>query len=355
MMIKTNAISDVSHFAVNRDSLVLIHDQRKIVVRSADGEEIRAKYVSDDNLQGVEAKGGVIWANSSYSPRSLLIKDGVSHPKNYHIKDYAPETGCFYVFADNLGVKLSPDDDVVWTTDDRFFYFFKHGNHFFYAKEKSTLIALDDDTGTLLWRYTLPAHYDFMRKTFRSDPEVKERAKILQIIGTYQGVLWLSVQSDQVNLLGLDAKTGEERHQILRPSVIPLGLSAEEAEKLPFFFYLSSQLDEENGAIFGVLNYCYGEVHLNAPQPEYRLYDIRESCEEHRMMMNKFGAWEGDRIYFWDGTSINRFGVFSRAAKEIIWSGQIEEAAAIRNVDYAQGKLYVLDHHHTLHIFQVEG
>jgi hypothetical protein len=215
-----------------------------------------------------------------------------------------------------------------------------------------------DFEGAPKWRYTLPAHYDWMRQTFRSDPAVKVRAKVYEIPGEYRKVLWAVVRTKKIALLGLDIETGEELFFINQPDHFFSDFLIDET-KWGNPFGNQTKIDAESGIVFGVFNHFYGEVHLNAPQPEYHLYDVRESCEEHRMMMNKFGAWEGDRIYFWDGTSSNRFAVFSRAAKEIIWSGQIEEAAntcpAIRSIDYAQGKLYVLDHHHTLHIFQVEG
>lgn len=225
------------------------------------------------------------------------------------------------------------------------------------TEKNNTSVILMDIEGRTLWEYSLSSQYNWSTKG--SGEKIPPRqATTTQIIGVYEDTLWLAVNSDNVVLLGLDLQSGREKYRINEPEHYPAGWSQEEKKQRKPFGN-GTQIDVEKGVLFGGFNHYYGEVNLKGPVPAYQIFDFQESSEQHQLRMNQFGAWEGGHIYFWEGVSNNRFGIFSREKKAVVWSGLIEEAEntmpAIRKVDYSHGKLYVLDHHYTLHIFEQEA
>lgn len=355
-MIRMNQISNVYSFSVFEEYLAFIKGRKDIVVSKDHGKAIAFQFHSDDNLQDVHLKKDVVWSHT-ISGKAIIGWANRFHIKNFYIKDYHVYDDSLYTSINKKGAKLDRNENLLWTIEDQFFTFFHFRDFFFYIKEHKYLYALDDSNGQILWEYTPTPAYDWLKEKSNGETPQK-KATISQVVGIYENILWLIVISDKISVLGLDLQSGQERYRINKPVCYPPGWSEEEKkQRRPFGN--GTQIDVEKGVLFGGFNHYYGEVNLKDSTPTYHLYDFQESYEQHQLRMYQFGAWEGDNIYFWEGASNNRFGIFSREKKSIVWSGQIEEAEntmpAIRKVDYSHGKLYVLDHHFTLHIFQQEG
>ena len=118
-------------------------------------------------------------------------------------------------------------------------------------------------------------------------------------------------------------------------------------------------LDEEKGIIFSLNLHFYIEYDLNSNKNHFDSYSFKSSSDKNGLHLNHIGGYDTENIYAYEGSKNNRFAVFSREKKEIIWSEEIPEAKdkfpAIRNLQYGAGKLYVLDHYNTLHIFEEEN
>ena len=68
-------------------------------------------------------------------------------------------------------------------------------------------------------------------------------------------------------------------------------------------------------------------------------------------------AWEGDEIFFGQiDTQANTVGIFNRKQKEITWAARVGQVVdwrpIVQKIDYAAGRLYVLDGENTLHVFE---
>lgn len=324
-----------------------------MVSNNKGGGVINFQFHSEEDIQDVHVKENIVWANV-ISGKAISGWEDIMHLRKYYIKDYNSTDDALYVSINGKGAKIDKNGNILWSIEDRFFNFSQFEKTFVYIKENRCLLALNDSNGELIWQYTLPKEYSWAPS---STSQETRPATIAQIVGVYKDTLWLVVICDDIMLLGLDLQTGRERYHITEPVQYPTTWSEEERKrKRPFGN--GTQIDAQSGILFGGFNHYYGEVELEAAEPAYHLYDIQESTELHGLRMNQFGAWEGDNIYFWEGANNNRFGIFSRKEKAVIWSGQIEEAQntmpAIRQLDFSDGKLYVLDHHFTLHIFEQE-
>lgn len=217
-----------------------------------------------------------------------------------------------------------------------------------YAFSGGEITGRDILTGLQIWSYTLPENYGRINNVGE-----KKKAEFLKVIGTHNGILWTALYSGC--LLGLDAATGKERFYIDRPNSFSSSQAEAEIEHLGIFGF-NVQFDKDQEQIFSATTRFYGELNLQNPSGDFMLHDIGDSCREHGLLLNNIAAWERDDVYFYEGSDNNRFGIFSRSKKEIVWSAEIPEAKdffpAIRKMDYAGNRIYVLDHFNTLHIFE---
>ena len=110
------------------------------------------------------------------------------------------------------------------------------------------------------------------------------------------------------------------------------------------------KLDAVNGIIFSIGRKNYFELNLSTQIAS--LSDHFEQTKEFGVETTKLGGWEGDLIYFWEGSINNKFGVFSRSSRSIIYVQAVKEAEGILiDVKYGQNKLYIHDRNACLHIF----
>lgn len=176
------------------------------------------------------------------------------------------------------------------------------------------------------------------------------KAEITRVIGVYQNTVWTMLNSGR--LLGLDEQTGNINFDLTYP--INFSIFFPDLDT-PSWLVKNTHLDSDAGKLFGIYNHYYWELDLTNPLETYILYDVKESCQRHQILLNFLGDWNRNEIYFWEGSINNKVGVFSRKAKQVIWSTAIEEVVgkfpAIRKVDYQSNHLYVLDHFNSLHIF----
>ena len=199
---------------------------------------------------------------------------------------------------------------------------------------KSILFKINPSTGEKLWEFSLSVYGEYFQNGEYHPMDVQK------FLGVYKGVLYLI--AGNCLILGVDVATGKEVYKF------------EYTEKVGGLF--NTALDTDTGSVFSLGPYHYIEISLE--NPTCKVFDISESVAKHKLEGERLGSWEKNLIYFWEGSRNNRFGIFDRNKKEIIWSDDIAEVKdhfpAIINVKHGGNKLYVHDINLTLHIFEID-
>ena len=242
---------------------------------------------------------------------------------------------------------------ILWK-QDKYFSFQIFDNELLVDNEKSGIVRYAFQTGLSLWHFLLPEGvYDGYNVHFK---QVK-KGEISKIIGVYDGVLWVALNTGW--LLGLDVDNGTGRHRIRQPI---------EFDEMRIFVGLYTQLDTQKRVLFGLRNTHYWEIDLEKEVLSYQIYDISSSCQQFKIraeMPIYDWIWLGNEIFFGEiydadhRQDTNTVGIFDRTKREIIWADRIgkkgEIFPTIQKIDYAEQRLYVLDGECTLHVFERES
>ena len=211
------------------------------------------------------------------------------------------------------------------------FYF----NDFGVDESQRVLICRNLNNGNIRWEFSLKPYGSYLVNG------QERKMNVEKFIGVYNGTLY--IKAGTILILGVDIVNGNEVFKYKKDGKKHLFLG-------------NLELDHERGVIFSVGPKHYFETNLHTN--DVTLSDHSEDTIKHAVQSYKLGSWNDHLIYFWEGHTNNKFGVFDRRTKRIIFSGAIEEVAgkfsAIRDVKYNQHKLYVLDYYFTLHIFDIK-
>lgn len=221
--------------------------------------------------------------------------------------------------------------------------------------DNTKLVYYSTNTFSNLWQYDLPEGvYNWIDGSGRNT-----KGEIERIIGVYEGVLWLSLNSGR--LLGLSVKDGFLLYNISQPNLYPQGYVFREENKY-LWYGRHWQLDTEKGVLFGLTSCYYFELDLNNPNETFAFYDISPTCEQHHIKANMpvlEWSWQGDEVFFGDTDFKNQpshVGIFNRKTRQITWTsrelGEDGIFKGINKVEYQDNRLYVLDRASTLHIFE---
>lgn len=234
-----------------------------------------------------------------------------------------------------------------------FNYLIFTGNIFSFYHKENIISNFSLMEQKYLWHFSLSSKYNYFKEAdYQGEPPVEVQAEVIKFLGVYKDELWLVLNS---GLLALDIKTGKETHYIKEGK---MALGEPFFEDFKGYFGYDTVLDEEKGIIFNLNLHFYIEYDLNSNKNYFDSYSFKDSSQKNGLVLNYIGGYDAENIYAYEGSKNNRFAIFSRDKKGIIWSGEIPEAKdkfpAIKDLQYGAGKLYVLDHHNTLHIFEGE-
>jgi hypothetical protein len=203
-----------------------------------------------------------------------------------------------------------------------------------YSSYDGLIYCRNIETGKVKWKLSLERyelHY------------ISEEARDLNVskyIGVYNEILYIKLGKELI--IGLAINNGDEKF---------IYLYKKESLVLENLF-----LDTKNGSIFSLGPTAYIEIDLGNGREEF--IDLTLQTEEHKVQTTNIGAWENNRIFFWEGGSNNRFGVFDRDLKKIISSWKLTESEnlmpAIRGLSLSMNKVYILDHVNTLNVFEYQ-
>lgn len=249
-------------------------------------------------------------------------------------------------------------ENTFFKFDKNYFEYCFNSN--FYSTFANGITCLTNKTQPL-WHYNLPEKV----YNFKNNLGEEIAAEILRIIGVYEGVLWVVLNSG--HLIGLSETTGELVAEL--SDIQFINFKPTQSELISHYinekqnineFGKYLQLDAEKGVLFGLYSKFYYEIDLNATPKNLQIYDISDTCDEFQITPKMPGyekAWEGDEIFFGQiDTQANTVGIFNRKQKEITWAARVGQVVdwrpIVQKIDYAAGRLYVLDGENTLHVFE---
>lgn len=246
------------------------------------------------------------------------------------------------------------DNIELWKSEKTLLKPFGFNNDSFFSLNNNFICLNKVISSETFWQYDLSTKYNWQQRADYIDQSpLEKQAEVIKFLGVYKNELWLVLNSGA--LLALDIETGTESRYIKEGKMI---IGESDFEDFKGYFGYDTVLDEESGLIFNLNRHFYLEYNINSFNTYFDSYSFKESSQEHKLNLNYVGGFDKEHIYSYEGSDNNRFAIFSREKKEIIWSSEIEEVKgkfpAIRDLQYGAGKIYVLDHDNTLHIFERE-
>lgn len=243
---------------------------------------------------------------------------------------------------------------ILWK-QDKYFSFQILENELLIDTEKKKLIRYDFHTGYFAWQYDLGERYDYYARNeqYLESPTEFHQAEIRKIIGVYQEILWISLNTGR--LIGLSVHDGAVVYDIAVPNDYPHRF---------FAVASNSHLVAEQGKIIGLHAHWYWELDLKNPIESYKLYILDDECTKHSLDVDhlRFHCLVGNELFFaqeeW-AQEPSYVGIFDIQTKKITWTshelGEDNVFQGIKKVEYQSNRLYVLDKASCLHIFEREA
>ena len=246
--------------------------------------------------------------------------------------------------------------DKLWIKEGM--SFFTQIKHFTFSRDSEMLALYDNDTGNELWKVADFSAFDYETKVFVDEPPEQHKAAINRIIGVYNDVVWITLNSGR--LLGYNVIDGKLLYNITFPNFYYQGYKLQKLAQSGFWGGYT-QLDEQQGMLFGLLRDEYWEIDLNDPENTFILYSLKESARHFDLTAdgNMFQPFTNNEIFFYMlYPKTNAFGVFDRNLKEIVWAAPVEKSSrgfpSIRKMEYENERLYLLTDNGKIIIYEKE-
>ncbi|MFZ4544718.1 MAG: hypothetical protein ACOYOA_11750 [Saprospiraceae bacterium] len=336
-------------FAIEGNLLAIVRERTVIVVFK--NLCLQFKENTEFDLQEIHLNNDIVWVNTLIDGLGITVEGHVLARKPFFIKGIDSEHNLFCSLAQN-GAKVDNDGLVLWHVPEKFFIFLIGG--FFYYVKNQIELAVIAASGQEIWKYLLPLNSYAM-----GEYGIAQTDRIERIIGEYNGLVW--IVTNLGHLIGLSIQNGIVVHYLTVPVNTPASWGTWEI----FMSAVKGVIDQNSGILFGLDNKTYWECNLNDPENTYLYYDISETCTANNISANMAGyyaKWQDDEIIFGQqefGTYPSYVGIFNRKSKQITWTsremGDEGIFRGLRQIDYLNNRLYVLDAEQTLHVFEREG
>ncbi len=256
--------------------------------------------------------------------------------------------------------------DINYSSYDRFFYDYKKNEVIF---KNSVIPTHEVNSGQLFERatHTLLKSINLESGTYLWETDLSDYCKILsvsnepaqgmirQVFGVWGDKLWVGFDGNQY--ASLDLLTGKVLQYFKLEDIDEI---FQEVNALSPYF------DGNNGLLCFLENRIYAEINLNTLRVERKKNFVTDNTEtDWNFSSNTFSE---SHVYFVATRTSSRFspnyvGVFDRATMEVVWSKDLElyklppvknmPARFLAQAPQSDGdKLYVLDTHGTLHVFE---
>jgi hypothetical protein len=348
-MVLLKHILNVDKFSVNSEKSLIIYFNKSVKELDNNFNTLKS-FNSDIEILDIYSDEQLFWSNTT-DGYGLIFNAGNINYKDFFIKKIISKNKAVYASLGDGGCKLI-DDQIVWTTPERYFIYWINNDYFIYKSSDLTIKVLNNISGKLLWEYTFTENnYETLFKDII-------KIGIQHILGIYNNILWIVLDNGELH--GLDINTGEHMH------TITYAVNDDEDKAFYNQYNITNlgrycQLDTEGGKIFGLRFQNYYEIDLNSSSPQRIKYDMSNEMSKHNMQADFMGyEWntDGQEIFFCD-TQKGIIAIFDRIEKKITWSYKLdipkEGIGQIKDIQYKNNRLYVLDRYSTLHIFGREA
>ena len=205
------------------------------------------------------------------------------------------------------------------------------------------------ESGKEIWNYQLSENYRWKDASGES-----HTGEYYKLIGLSNNIFWCVLNSGVI--IGLNIETGQVEYELCHPIIYPHSKIINEGFEKVNIFNRHSIMSEDRSEILGMQGHFYWEINLENPVEEFTMYSIKDSCEEHHISLNDTFCLNDNEVYFYEGGYSNRFGIFCRNKKAIIWSSDLPEVKgkfpAIRKMDYTNYRIYIQDFYNSLHVIE---
>ena len=234
--------------------------------------------------------------------------------------------------------------------------FFSHYKTFTFSRDFEMLALYNNDTGEEVWKVSDFSTFNYETRYFIDEPPEQHKATVHRIVGVYNNVVWITLNSGR--LLGYSMNDGKLLYNITFPNFYYPGYKLQKLSQSGFWGGYT-QLDEQQGMLFGLLRDEYWEIDLNDPENTFILYSLKKSAKYFDLTAdgNMFQPFTNNEIFFYMlYPKTNALGVFDRNLKEIVWAAPVEKSSrgfpSIRQMEYQNERLYLLTDNSKIIIYE---
>lgn len=326
-MKKLKEIDNINGFIVDELEVIWVGDKLYLnsdIITEGDIQLIRQK---EGNIYVQKPNSSELIESSSLSKYSLSnIGDLIQKEILLHGK-YNETYTKRKIIAEHFKTQ-----EILWEKDDGIGTIYWEGEHLF-GNLNSTITKYHQQDGSKIWDLNLG-----ILGKYSINGELKIM-NIQKIIGVFNECLY--VKAGTQILLGINIYTGN--------------IEFESRYKEDFLVLDNLKIDELKNCIFSIGPRHY--IEFNLDDATYKLFSHAEQTIDFGIETTRLGGWETNDIYFWEGSTNNKFGQFSRELKTINWTKSIDEVEgkfpAIKELKYGLGKLYINDHNNRLHVYRL--
>jgi len=314
-----------------------ITDQEELIW-SGDKVYLNSNIITEGDIQLIRQKGGSIYIQKSNSSElidsSTLSKSSLPYVGDLIHREillhgtYNESYTKRNVFAVNYVTQKE-----LWRKEDGIGQiYFKNDNLFGHLN--SIVTKYNQQDGTKIWDVNLNKYGSY------SINGESKKMDLQEFIGIHNDLSYIKAGTNLI--LGINLISGRIEY---------------ECKYSEDYLVLDNlQIDKTKNCIFSIGPKHYIEFDL--VNSSYELSDLTQQTAKHQIETTRLGGWNRNHLYFWEGSTNNKFGEFSREHKTITWSKTIEEVdgkfPAIKSVKYGKGKIYINDYKNKLHIYELK-
>ena len=352
MYIRNNSIPGVNSYIVKANYLY-ITDKHNVFEYYSN----KKLFKSVVHLQYFKKHNDIVFINDNYG-KGYVISELLYSFLNEPIIYFIDNIYIIYIRKNETKITVFKDtinQNIIGEIPENSTVFYVESNKYIRKNFENNLVEVFlFPKGVSLWSYNLEKRYNwFQRADYVNEPTEEKVAEVTKILGVYNDELWLVLNSGAI--LSLNIETGKESRFINEGKMM---LGESDFENFKGYFGTDTVLDKKKGLIFNLNRHFYIEYNLKSNQIQFESYSFKELFLTHQLNLNYIGGFDEENIYAYEGSDNNCFAIFCRLQKKIIWYGEIEEVKgkfpAIRDMQFDAGKIYLLDHYCTLHIFEKE-
>lgn len=326
-MKKINEIEKINGFITEQEELIWSDD--KLYLNS--------KLITEGDIQLIIQKEGSIYVQKSNSSeliesstlakRSLPYVGDLIHKEILLHGTYNESYTKRNVFAINYVTQKE-----LWRKEDGIGQIYFENDNLF-GHITSIVTKYNQQDGTKIWDVNLDRYGSY------SINGESKKMDLQDFIGIHNDLFYIKAGTNLI--LGINVISGRIEF---------------ECKYIDDYLVLDNlRIDKTNNCIFSIGPNHYIEFDLI--NSSYELSDFTQQTAKHQIETTRLGGWSRNYLYFWEGSTNNKFGEFSRDHKTITWSKTIEEVEgkfpAIKSVQYGKGKLYINDYNSKLHIYEL--